>query len=239
MIGDEDGRGAASSIQQRIRIICEFLCSICWSYWGHYHPPGSAATTGDIALHSLLNSESSGGSTTASSEEDGPTVSDMEVREWDKDNNKAMGAIKLHISSDIHQDIKGLTTARKMWRQLARDFGKASTSAVYNDFKRLLNVSIPPNAHPGPALDKIFVLFKKMEEATEGEVKIPTFLKTMVLFLKLPDPFANLVQKETMDTINNLGQTNFKNLKSAIISIWAGKDTRTSRPYANCLIANK
>ncbi|KAF5370394.1 hypothetical protein D9758_006981 [Tetrapyrgos nigripes] len=191
----------------------------------------SSTAATDEALPHQPDSDSTT-TTSATSKGDGPVVSKYDIKQWDTDNDKAMGAIKLRVNTDICQDIKGLMTARKMWRQLARDFGKASTAEVFNDFKRLLNISIPHNTHPGPALEKILTLFKKME-ATEGEVKIPVMLKAMSFFLKCPSRYNNLVEKETTDTINNLGQTNFKT------TIWEGKDITSSRLQANCLTAIK
>ena len=71
---------------------------------------------------------------------------------WVQDNLKAMGNIRLRVSPSIVPRIRDKTTALEMWDTSTAEYGKPGVSAAFLEFKAMLEVSIPPNAHPGPAM---------------------------------------------------------------------------------------
>ncbi|KAI0739814.1 hypothetical protein C8Q80DRAFT_1059129, partial [Daedaleopsis nitida] len=106
-----------------------------------------------------------------------------EVKSWTDVNIYATGNILLCLSESIKEKVKSKTTARTIWTTLESSYGKPGIAAIYSEFKAVLDMHIPTNAHPAVALDKIQVPFERL---TAAECKFPSYVQAMILLSKLP-----------------------------------------------------
>ncbi|KAF5345041.1 hypothetical protein D9758_010422 [Tetrapyrgos nigripes] len=109
-------------------------------------PTAPAGTTAGAAA---------GGATEEASPTQFTTAATSSTADWDKDNDKAMGVIKLCVSQAIGMKLEDITTAKRMWGTLKDLYGKPGAAEIFQNFKRAMNVEIPRNAHPGAAIDLI------------------------------------------------------------------------------------
>ncbi|KIJ61058.1 hypothetical protein HYDPIDRAFT_31765 [Hydnomerulius pinastri MD-312] len=89
-----------------------------------------------------------------------------QVNDWDQDNAQAIGNMCLRLAPAIHVKVSGSTTANNLWGTLKAEYGKPGIAATYSEFKALLEVTIPSNAHPGPTMDKIQAHFTHLKDTT-------------------------------------------------------------------------
>ena len=78
-----------------------------------------------------------------------------EILEWIQMQSKAMGSIRLRLSVEVAQLVRTKTTAKSIWNTLYGLYGGTSTMGAFAFFKAAINVRIPANEHPGPAIAKI------------------------------------------------------------------------------------
>ncbi|KAF5363157.1 hypothetical protein D9758_008345 [Tetrapyrgos nigripes] len=142
------------------------------------------------------------------------------VADWEKDNNKAMGVIKLHVTQAIGAKIKNITTARVMWDTLKDLYGRPGAAEIFQNFKRAMNVEIPHNAHPGAAIDLIKMYLTRITNAGDN-TEIPMYLQYMIVINKLPpDIYAYIIAKITQDDIDNFEHETLDNLRTHVINTW-------------------
>ncbi|KAF5324962.1 hypothetical protein D9758_017741 [Tetrapyrgos nigripes] len=117
------------------------------------------------------------------------------VADWDKDNNKAMGVIKLRVAQAIGVKLEDITTARKMWDTLKDLYSRPGAAEIFQNFKCAMNVEIPCNTHPGTMIDLIKMYITRINNAGENTV-IPMYLQYMIVINKLPtDIYAYIIAK--------------------------------------------
>lgn len=102
---------------------------------------------------------------------------------WDDANSRAMGNIRLSLGPDIQAKYATKTTAKELWDELEKDYGKPGIGAIFSEFKAMLDVSIPSNGDPGPALDK---LQAHAGHLTLSGAKIEDWMLAMIIISKLP-----------------------------------------------------
>ena len=86
-----------------------------------------------------------------------------EIKDWNDDNDRAIGNIILRLSSAIHQNLGDVDTAKKLWDKLAEEYGKPGIPVVYQDFRAAIGLTIPTDATPIPALDKLQAHFNRLD----------------------------------------------------------------------------
>ena len=162
---------------------------------------------------------------------DSPVVLDEEgtnaaaVKEYNSENNKAMGNIRLRVTSTIRESkLKSLDTAKKMWDTLKTAYGQPGLATVYKEFRAALETEIPSNTHPQPALDKMQAHFDRL---TDLECSFPAYVEAMILLSKLPpsmDALAHIInQASSSDGVKELKPDNVRRM---IVLHW---EQRTSR----------
>ncbi|KAF5364451.1 hypothetical protein D9758_010657 [Tetrapyrgos nigripes] len=134
------------------------------------------------------------------------------VADWEKDNDKAMGVIKLQVAQAIGAKIKNITTARIMWDTLKNLYGRPGAAEIFQNFKHAMNVEIPCNAHPGAAIDLIKMYLTRINNAGDN-TEIPMYLQYMIVINKLPpDIYAYIIAKITQDEVDDFEDETLDNL---------------------------
>jgi hypothetical protein len=83
------------------------------------------------------------------------TGNKKEVADWKENNMKAYGSIQLHLSPLVCASLKSEESAATIWQSLKADYGQLALGNTYHEFKGLLDLYIPANQHPAPALNKM------------------------------------------------------------------------------------
>jgi hypothetical protein len=103
--------------------------------------------------------------------------------DWDKDDERVMGYIRLRVSPDIAQLIKGKNSAKQMWDSLKEGHSRQTLANAYIEFKSILNTRIPEDQSPGPALAKIQA---HIERLSNFHVDLDNYIYLMLLVNKTP-----------------------------------------------------
>ncbi|KAF5371598.1 hypothetical protein D9758_003478 [Tetrapyrgos nigripes] len=142
------------------------------------------------------------------------------IADWEKDNNKAMGVIKLHVAQAIGAKIENITTARVMWDTLKDLYGRPGAAEIFQNFKRAMNIEISCNAHPGAAIDLIKMYLTRITNAGDN-TEIPMYLQYMIVTNKLPpDIYAYIIAKITQDDIDDFEHETLDNLRTHVVNTW-------------------
>ncbi|KAF5319078.1 hypothetical protein D9758_018662 [Tetrapyrgos nigripes] len=145
------------------------------------------------------------------------------VADWEKDNDKAMGVIKLRVTQAIGAKIENITTARVMWDTLKSLYGTPGAAEIFQNFKRAMNVEIPCNAHPGAAIDLIKMYLTRITNAG-ANTKIPMYLQYMIVINKLPpDIYAYIIARITQDDIDDFEHETLDNLRTHVVNTWEAR----------------
>jgi oligoendopeptidase F len=103
--------------------------------------------------------------------------------DWDKDNERVMGYIRLRVSPDVAQLIKGKTSAKQMWDSLKEGHSRQTLANAYVEFKGILDTRIPEDQSPSPALAKIQA---HVERLSNFHVNLDNYIYLMLLVNKTP-----------------------------------------------------
>ncbi|KAF5335886.1 hypothetical protein D9758_017549 [Tetrapyrgos nigripes] len=145
------------------------------------------------------------------------------VADWDKDNNKAMGVIKLRVAQAIGVKIENITTTRIMWDTLKNLYGRPGAAEIFQNFKRAMNVEISRNTHPGTAIDLIKMYLTCINNAGDN-TEIPMYLQYMIVINKLPpDIYAYIIAKITQDDVDDFEDETLDNLRTHVVNTWEAR----------------
>ena len=138
-----------------------------------------------------------------------------EYNEWKESNEKVMGIIRLRVTASVAQHIRGKTSAKAMWDELKDRFGKPSVSAIFTEFKAALDVRVPSNQNPMPALQKLFEHYERLEQ---WKVTLPEFVKSMLMLSKVPS-YAHFVA-QVMAQGDKVDELDSRKISTAIVNAW-------------------
>ncbi|KAI0314292.1 hypothetical protein OF83DRAFT_1043294, partial [Amylostereum chailletii] len=96
---------------------------------------------------------------------------------------KAMGTIRLRLSSATASMVLDKLFAYSIWDMLEKDHGKPGVMAIFNEFRLATQVFIPQDTHPTSALDKINMHVQRLELLG---LKLPEPIVCLLLLSKLP-----------------------------------------------------
>ncbi|KAF5356698.1 hypothetical protein D9758_013739 [Tetrapyrgos nigripes] len=185
-------------------------------------PAAPAGTTGGTTAAAAADGEGSDAGSGAPSPHFIAAASGS-VADWEKDNDKAMGVIKLRVAQAIGAKIENITTARVMWDTLKDLYGRPGAAEIFQNFKCAMNVEIPRNAHPGAAIDLIKMYLTHITNAGDN-TEIPMYLQFMIIINKLPpDIYAYIIAKITQDDINNFEHETLDNLRTHVVNTWEAR----------------
>jgi hypothetical protein len=101
--------------------------------------------------------------------------------DWDKDNECMMGYIRLRISPDIAQLVKGKDSAKEMWDSLKEGHSRQTLANAYVKFKGILDTRILEDQSPASTLAKIQA---HIEHLSDFHVKLNNDIYLMLLVNK-------------------------------------------------------
>lgn len=118
---------------------------------------GTTATSAALSGATGSGRSQGGGSTTTSTS--AATAASHSLAEWDKDDEKAMGMIRLCVSDAIGQMLDTKTSASEMWNALDSQYGRKGLGGAINEFSDALRIKIPGNQEPSSYIDTITMHF--------------------------------------------------------------------------------
>jgi hypothetical protein len=136
-------------------------------------------------------------------QEGGEEIDEDVLKAWEDNNSKALGNIFLRLSPDIQAKHKTEEDAGALYQAIEEEYGKPGVMGVYSEFKSALDIQIPANADPIPAIDKILAHFGRLAEA---QAEIPDFIKAMMILTRMPPSYDYLAQiicqADNIDNVN-------------------------------------
>ena len=161
------------------------------------------------------------------------TITDMkEVIEFDEKNSKALGNIRLHLHYTIVYQYNDEDSTAELWDALSEKYGKPGLPSAFLEFKGAMNVTIPNNGDPSPALDKMLTHFIRLKEI---KFEISDKVQLMMILAKAPPSMEVVVQALCRDKAK-LESLMLSNLVRALHQSW---ETHTHQGGKNQQQANK
>ena len=141
-------------------------------------------------------------------------VFEKEAKEWNSKNHKALGTMILRIDEAFHHTIEG-KNAPEAWEALSETYGKPGPSAIYSDFKALLNYRISGNTHPTPEITRMAEIVNRLRS---NEIELPDLVLAMILLNALPQKWDGLatIVLQTTDKDN----LDWAEVSQSIITRW-------------------
>ena len=119
------------------------------------------------------------------------TAGKEELASWNKDAEKALGNIRLHLHHTIGYQFNDVTSPSKLWEILKAKYGPVGLTCAFVEFKAIIDTVIPNGVDPSPALDKIM---SHHTHLTNMECEIPTKILSLMLLAKAPSSMETVVQ---------------------------------------------
>ncbi|KZV58917.1 hypothetical protein PENSPDRAFT_553885, partial [Peniophora sp. CONT] len=110
---------------------------------------------------------------------------------WSKADMMAKGFIRTRCSATISDKLRPEVCAYDMWALLEFEYGQVGLTGAFTEFKKALAITIPNNANPAAAIDKIGQHFRRLKALG---VEVPEFIHGMLIVSKLPE-YMNLVSQ--------------------------------------------
>jgi len=129
----------------------------------------------------------------AATEEEAETVSEDDLEK----NSKALGNIRLRLAYNIGYQYNEVEEAKVLWDALSLKYGKPGLSKAFVEFKGAINTTIPNNADPSIALDKMLTHFIRLKQIG---FEIPDKVQVMMILAKAPPSFEVTVQALCMES---------------------------------------
>jgi len=108
---------------------------------------------------------------------------------WNKTDNKALSALTLHLTPQLrHYHTIMLWTT---WNTLQTAFGGSPMSAIYVDFKQVVNIKLS-SGNSVPEIEQMAILFGQLHT---NQLVIPPVLQELLLLAAMPakwDPVTQL-----------------------------------------------
>ena len=121
--------------------------------------------------------------------EDGKNRS--EVMEWHQMQAKAMGSIRLRLSVEVARIVRDKATAKALWDTLGNTYGGTSAMGAFAFFKAAINIRIPANEHPSPAISKIQ---SNIDELAGAGLNLPPAMRTLIVLGAAPSRYDAAIQ---------------------------------------------
>ena len=88
--------------------------------------------------------------------------------DWNENDGKARGNMRLRLSPAIVNLVKGKTTAKEVWEALRDAHQQATLGNAYIEFKSMLDARIPDDKSPADVLAKIQAHDDRLNEMNVG-----------------------------------------------------------------------
>ena len=115
------------------------------------------------------------------------------IKEWDNDNQKAVGNIMLRLAPQIQGNLTSETMdgAGLLWDHLEKQYRKPGIITTYLEFKAAMDIKINDNEDPTTAIDKMTAHFTR---CNASGLEVPDHFQAMLIMAKLPSAFDGLAQ---------------------------------------------
>jgi hypothetical protein len=153
-------------------------------------------------------------------------------KDWNKENQKALGAITLRLSAQLrhHRTDSAFTT----WRDLAAQFGASSVSAQFADFKSVLALKLS-GGNPVPEIERLATLFGRLDQSP---LELTDTLQAMILLAAIPQKWDSVAQMY-LQRPNLATALTFANVRAAILQEYERHGRPVDRSGAHKLSAVK
>ena len=145
-----------------------------------------------------------------------------DINKWVENNTRAVGNMRLRLHHTISFKFQNLTWATELWHALKDAYGQPGVAGVYMEFKAALETTIPNNADPSLAIDKILTHFRRMEE---GKASVPSYIQAMILLAKIPPAMESLAQLFHQSE-EDVSKIDTPKIRRAILLAWEQKGYR-------------
>lgn len=137
------------------------------------------------------------------------------IAKWDEDDNKAIGSIRLRLEPSIGTNMRSHRTAKELWEALKTSYGTPGVSTIFLDLKTALDLSIPFNSSPIPALDKFQASFERLKD---NGVDVPTSVIALIMMWKIPPGMETVAHLHAQtEKVSNL---DVASIRASIIHSW-------------------
>ena len=123
--------------------------------------------------------------------EDKVTGTQDDIDAWHKDEEKALGNIRLRLHFTIGAQYSEYELPTSLWTTLKEKYGSPGLSTAFIEFKAAMDTVIPNGSDPNPAIDKILSHFTRLEHM---KWDIPEKVRAMILLAKAPVSMDSIVQ---------------------------------------------
>ena len=141
-----------------------------------------------------------------------------------ENNTRAVGNMRLRLHHTISFKFQNLTWAMELWNELREAYGQPGVAGVNMELKAALETTIPNNADPSLAIDKILAHFGRM---AEGKASVPPYIQAMILLAKIPPSMESLAQLFCQSE-EDVSKINTPKIRRAILLAWEQKRSRKS-----------
>ena len=111
---------------------------------------------------------------------------------FEEADSKAKGSIKLHLHQSIASQLKAEKTAKEIWDTLAKTYGVPGPSMAYVELRKAINIVVPDNANPTPAVNAMIAHFSRLGEMS---FEIPKRVQCLILLARLSSTMDYIVQR--------------------------------------------
>jgi hypothetical protein len=125
------------------------------------------------------------------------STNEAEIEKWEDANSKAIGCMRLRLHPSISYKHNKLEKAGELWDALKEEYGAPGKSAIYLEFKTVLDTPLPPNSDPCIVVDMFSERFGRMAEA---KCPVPEYLQCMIILSKIPQNMGVLAQQLSLST---------------------------------------
>ena len=114
-----------------------------------------------------------------------------DVLAWHQSATKAMGCMKLRLNIEVARSVKDKTTPKELWDMLKELYGGSSAMVAFSFLKAAMNVRIPPNEHPSPAISKIQ---GNLDEFNGAGIAVPPAMRALMVLGAAPPRYDAAIQ---------------------------------------------
>ena len=150
-----------------------------------------------------------------------PTAAELELQNtWIATDTRAMGLIRLSLKPHVDDQVEAIPaanhTAENIWDRLETLYGQVSPATLYDWAKQAASFRLPPNRHPGPAIDALQALLRRL---TSNGWDLTDFQQATHLLRALPPDWERLCTPLAMASGSRTTIT-FQLTKDTVLRHW-------------------
>ena len=122
--------------------------------------------------------------------------------------------------------------AKEMWEKLVETYGKPGPTMAFVELKKALNVTIPENANPSPAINALVSHFGRLEEMN---FTVPNKIQVLILLTRLPSTMDHIIQNANTRDMKDWETVDIASVRPNILLAWeqrSGKKPQQQQPKA-------